>query len=138
MAPVAVYRLEHQSIPSRREYLENTFAGPWGGLVQLGERAWSMPSPANDGLDEIPKHEIFGFLDYDSINRWFVDDLEYMRREGYTVRMYLVPSGVVRFGKTQVVFDHKAKTLGGVEDDWIPVVERIGAPKGIPCELQSA
>lgn len=138
MAPVAVYRVEHKTQFSRRDYLPGVYAGPWGGIVdRLGDRAWSMPSPFNDGL-EVKLRDIFGFLDYASVDKWFADDMQMMREHGYTVRVYMVPAGAVRFGNTQVCFDFITRIPGGEEDEWIPVVERVGAPKGIPDACMSS
>jgi hypothetical protein len=129
MAPVVVYRVEHETRPNtRRSILSNCFDGPFSQFGPLNtnyvkryrhSKVWQMPVPSVDGIDGFHSTaELCGCININHIYEWFNDVMRVLFKNGYCVRVYMVPAGAVRFGETQVLFDHRSMIPAGLAADW--------------------
>ena len=87
-------------------------AGPYNAKYVTLERMHdaherTRPKPSADGIPRLLSSEVCGFATREELDEWFRGFKRALYAEGFNIARYAVPSHLVRYGRTQLVFERK-------------------------------
>jgi hypothetical protein len=88
-------------------------AGPYDAKYITLERmhdahAGTRPMPSDDGIPRLLSSEVCGFGSREDLDEWFKGFKRALYAEGFNIARYAVPSHLIRYGRTQLVFERKS------------------------------
>lgn len=82
----------------------------WWSSAKLARSHGHLPTPGEEGL-ELTLDRVCGFAVIENLKEWFYGWRSKLRKAGFFMAIYEVPSGACEIGKRQLVFDRDQATL---------------------------
>lgn len=103
---IKVYRVEHKETgegPYRAWDNTQPELAMCYAHAELGH-----PPPTHDGIETMERTDYCGFASREALDKWFHGWKTKLHKWGYHITVYDVPLELVKFGRTQVVFERDA------------------------------
>ncbi len=71
----------------------------------------NQPLPEEDGIGNYEKEHNCGFANFEQFWDWFGPGLDELKRKGYTLLRFAVPSHHVKWGRKQIMFRRDRSTI---------------------------